>query len=301
MAEDTGATLPLGNLSGTMNNGNNIQFVSYRGEENFGGNIWTIIGNISVHNPVAYSQSKYGRLYIDDAETDAYSGRAESALKNILGYAPDLFYIHSNTDILNRRKAENGFNNELFYNFKPNITGVLREHLFMKLSPSTVGYAKDENGKISPVFEKYNIDKATELITKTVQKFALEFVKDMTDIFGDDLQELFFREEDAAAPFEYFLNYGKKADRNIFASLVFEDNLSEGKSFRAVDFWGKEINRTLTMQKALEHTERTLADNEYLEIKTPKKYKHTAAHIKAKQTKTAIFIGQDKAERPAEG
>ena len=40
MAEPTGATINLGNASGTASNANGIQFVVYRGEENFWGNIW---------------------------------------------------------------------------------------------------------------------------------------------------------------------------------------------------------------------------------------------------------------------
>ena len=33
-------TVNLGNASGTASNANGIQFVTYRGEENFWGNIW---------------------------------------------------------------------------------------------------------------------------------------------------------------------------------------------------------------------------------------------------------------------
>lgn len=43
MSEITGATVNLGNASGTVTNNNNVQFISYRGEENFWGNIWTWI------------------------------------------------------------------------------------------------------------------------------------------------------------------------------------------------------------------------------------------------------------------
>lgn len=47
MAEPTGATVSLGNASGTTSNGNNIQFVTYRGEENFWGNIWGWVDGIN--------------------------------------------------------------------------------------------------------------------------------------------------------------------------------------------------------------------------------------------------------------
>lgn len=43
MSEITGATVNLGNASGIVTNDNNVQFISYRGEENFWGNLWTWI------------------------------------------------------------------------------------------------------------------------------------------------------------------------------------------------------------------------------------------------------------------
>ena len=48
LAEPTGSTTTLGNQSGHVTNGNNIQIVSYRGEENLYGNIWKFIDGINV-------------------------------------------------------------------------------------------------------------------------------------------------------------------------------------------------------------------------------------------------------------
>lgn len=48
LAEVTGATTTLGNQSGHVTNGNNIQMISYRGEENLYGNIWKFIDGINV-------------------------------------------------------------------------------------------------------------------------------------------------------------------------------------------------------------------------------------------------------------
>ncbi|RBR32278.1 hypothetical protein EB06_01161 [Enterococcus cecorum] len=48
LAEPTGATTTLGNQSGHVTNGNNIQIFSYRGEENLYGNIWKFIDGINV-------------------------------------------------------------------------------------------------------------------------------------------------------------------------------------------------------------------------------------------------------------
>ena len=50
MAEPTGATTNLGNQSGNAANGNDIQFITYRGEENFYGNIWKWVDGINVYS-----------------------------------------------------------------------------------------------------------------------------------------------------------------------------------------------------------------------------------------------------------
>lgn len=75
MAEATGVTINLGNASGTASNANGVQFVSYRGEENFWGNIWGWIDGI---NEYMDATTHEGTIYIadhsfaDDTRTGAY-------------------------------------------------------------------------------------------------------------------------------------------------------------------------------------------------------------------------------------
>lgn len=75
MAEATGVTINLGNASGTASNANGVQFVSYRGEENFWGNIWSWIDGI---NEYMDATTHEGTIYIadhsfaDDTGTGAY-------------------------------------------------------------------------------------------------------------------------------------------------------------------------------------------------------------------------------------
>lgn len=54
MAENTGATSSLGNKSGAVANANNIQMVSYRGEENPWGNIWKWIDGLNMYKTAIY-------------------------------------------------------------------------------------------------------------------------------------------------------------------------------------------------------------------------------------------------------
>ena len=67
MAEYTGATAELGNDSGAVTNANGIQIVSYRGEENFWGNIWGWVDGMNIQNPTTFDAAgKFGRLYVAD-------------------------------------------------------------------------------------------------------------------------------------------------------------------------------------------------------------------------------------------
>ena len=59
-SERTGATSVLGNASGAVTNENGFQIVSYRGEENFWGNIWKFVDGLNIY---AYGEHS---LYVAD-------------------------------------------------------------------------------------------------------------------------------------------------------------------------------------------------------------------------------------------
>lgn len=66
MAENTGATISLGNASGVVVNANGIQIVSYRGEENDWGDIWEWKDGGNIKNPTPFADGQYGNLYVAD-------------------------------------------------------------------------------------------------------------------------------------------------------------------------------------------------------------------------------------------
>lgn len=77
LAENTGATISLGNASGTASNDNGVQFVTYRGEENFWGNIWKWVDGIN-----HYANSTTGEcdtFIADHGFTDDTSTNYENA------------------------------------------------------------------------------------------------------------------------------------------------------------------------------------------------------------------------------
>lgn len=62
----TGATVSLGNASGDVTNANGIQIISYRGEENFWGNIWTWVDGMNEENPDPFESGQAGTLHVAD-------------------------------------------------------------------------------------------------------------------------------------------------------------------------------------------------------------------------------------------
>lgn len=71
MAENTGATVTLGNASGSVTNDGGFNIVSYRGEENLWGNIWTWVDGMNEQNPSDWPNpgdfsGEYGDLFVAD-------------------------------------------------------------------------------------------------------------------------------------------------------------------------------------------------------------------------------------------
>lgn len=73
LAEPTGATATLGNQSGHVTNGNNIQIVSYRGEENLYGNIWKSIDGINVMTNGIHAAYVADHDFNDKQSTGSYT------------------------------------------------------------------------------------------------------------------------------------------------------------------------------------------------------------------------------------
>ena len=174
-----------------------------------------------------------------------YSGRAELALSSILGYPVNSYYIHSKNDTLSERAKHGGFHNKCFYDWRPNLTGVVREHMLMRLAPSTVGYDFTSDGELIPVFDKFDENEQTCLMTEIMQNAAMDFCKDMLAYFSDILDNLFSRPFDLALPFEYYINAAKAEDKKVFGCLNFEDDLGMGYSVNAIDFWNDRMNKFL--------------------------------------------------------
>lgn len=170
-----------------------------------------------------------------------YSGRPESALSSILGFPVGSLYIHVNSEIAAIRQEKYHCPCEVFYDFKPSITGTLREHLLMELAPSTVGY-RAVDGKLEPEFEPYAEDYCSAYVTRMIQDNALRFVQDYTRLFHGRNSMLYFQSETASAMFEYYLHYSRPIDRRIVSPISFEDDLNNLDNILLLDRWNRELS-----------------------------------------------------------
>lgn len=196
--------------------------------EEYGRNMAAYFGEVISENDVLYDTG--------------YSGRIEAALNKMLGFKIRSFYIHTNTDLVEKRKRLSDVDIQTFYHYKPMVTGIIREHLLAELGPSTIGY-QFQNGSFEPVFEKYDIDFPTWFVTDTMQRSAVKFVADVKALFGKDALTLACRMEDVSRPFEYYLHFSRSFDRNVLADSEFEDDLGEGHVVSGIQFWNRALAR----------------------------------------------------------
>ena len=165
-----------------------------------------------------------------------YNGRAEAALSKIMGFPINSLYVHTITDKVIFRSIEKGFVVNSYYDYKPQVTASIREHIFMEMAPSTVGYDFSTGNLIT---EDYSIDPQSYLVTSIIQQSAIDFCFKMVDTFGSDLKYLSCRNIDSSMPFEYYLHESDIRDRVPFSNLVIEDKFSPKGSFNAFDFWSE--------------------------------------------------------------
>lgn len=84
----TGSTSSFGNISGSITNDDNINTISYRGEENIYGNLWQIIDGITLKG------SRFGEIYVADHNFE--ENKTDEHYKNtLLRFSNKHGYIYS--------------------------------------------------------------------------------------------------------------------------------------------------------------------------------------------------------------
>ena len=186
-----------------------------------------------------------------------YSGKPESIITSLIGKPLTTYFIHTNTSEGYKNAYLSNYDINNFYDFKPTMTGTLREILFSDIGPSCIGYEKSGDD-VKPVFsskEKYNY--FNKYIINTIQNSALKFVEDFSNIFGEYMEMIDLNKFYMSIPYEYYLHYSMGFDKEMTRDMIFETNTNnfiEINDFIDDDF----KNYNIYYNKRLKVSEETL-------------------------------------------
>lgn len=185
------------------------------------------------------------QIHKNDVLVDiGYNGRGEVILSSLLGFPIDSFYLHGNADTLYMNMDKVGAKNQCFFNYKPVVTGELRELFFMKTDQSFLGYDFNSDGKPTLRFDKQKEYKEYELsVINAIQYNELKFVRDLMENNKNNIEVLrMYPREVAALPLEKYLHSPEYIDVQIFKGFMFEDSIGMG-NVDVIQSW--EFQRTV--------------------------------------------------------
>lgn len=155
-----------------------------------------------------------------------YSGKPEAIITSVINKPITTFFIHTNSSEAYKNSIIGKFRLKTFYDFKPTLTGTIRELFISYVGPSCVGYEyKDKN--VVPKFGNlknynfFNID-----MIEKIQQGSLDFVSTFCDFFSDYIDEIDLNKYYMSVPLEYYYHYSQIEDRLPVKNLMFEDNVN---------------------------------------------------------------------------
>lgn len=172
-----------------------------------------------------------------------YSGRIQEAISYCCGRGIDVLYLHQDYKNSVDMKRCQSFHIDSFYDFRPGMTGLIREHILSDYSGSCIGLStKDEC--VAPIIEDEKEDVISKHVIQLLQTGAIDFVKTYMRYFGEYLDELEFSPLEASLPFEGFLRNGSPTDRKIFGESYFEDLVYGARErINVMEFLNQDIHR----------------------------------------------------------
>ena len=167
-----------------------------------------------------YYQSKINPV-TDIAFDMGYSGRIQGAISELIGQGVDVLFVHSDEKRSKLNSLKYNFKIRNFYDYTPNVSGLLREHLLSENGHSCIGFYR--NNEIEPMFDNITKKYSDIIVTELLQQGALDFCETFTHIFDKYFDKINQRSQEVSLPFEGFLNLSKSIDRKVFSSSYFED------------------------------------------------------------------------------
>jgi len=151
-----------------------------------------------------------------------YSGRIQAAICELCGEAVDALFLHEDYHSSIRLKNHKSFKITSFYNFHPNISGLVREHILSETTGSCIRF-KETDGLIEPVFEDEVKRYSDSFVVNSLQQGALDFVGEFVEKFTEHMNQIDFSAQEVSLPFEGFLRMPSDMDLHIFSESYFED------------------------------------------------------------------------------
>ena len=155
-----------------------------------------------------------------------YSGKPEAIISSVLEKQIRTYFIHTNNSSAYNNTRNCNSKLVTFYDYKPTITGTIRELFVSSIGASCIGY-KYEDNEVKPIFkecEKYNFFN-TDMISK-IQKGALDFVNNFFECFKEYIDEIDLNKYYMSLPLEYYYHYTNMEDRLPTKNLIFENNVN---------------------------------------------------------------------------
>lgn len=169
-----------------------------------------------------------------------YSARPELFLSNLCKKPIDTFFLNVNKDEAFRHSDMASFKLKTFFSGKPSATGFAYESMMSALAPSCIGYNINGN-EVEPIFEKYDKTYQEEFIISIMQNAAIEFIQDITKIFGEEIKELYYEKYYVSLPVMAYINSAKEIDKSIFNAIYFEDDVRLNEPVKMTTEWNKEL------------------------------------------------------------
>lgn len=170
-----------------------------------------------------------------------YSAKPEMYLSKLCQKSIDTYFVNISNEEALKHAEIGGFKLNTYFDYRPAITGVVRESLMSTSDPSCIGYDFDEQGNVIPVFEEESHNYQNRFIFDAIQSKALEFIQDLVDIFGEEIKELYYQKYYISLPHEMYINSAKKLDQEIFYGVDFEDAVGLGEKITAIQEWNREM------------------------------------------------------------
>lgn len=169
-----------------------------------------------------------------------YSARPEMYISKLLNIKLDTYFININHEEAYEHARIGGFELNTFFDYKPTFTGNVRELVLSNTMPSCIGY-NTESEKAFPIFEE-SIYEYKEIYTiNSMQKAALDFIRDLISVFGNDIERMNYQDYYISLPHEMYLQSPTDIDKKVLSCIYFEDDLRADGHINVVDFWNDEI------------------------------------------------------------